>query len=152
MVVSDYYQQLLTQTLLPFITTTVLVFQLRRHYIFYLMSFAFKPVSSFYRLTQSFGLSLSLLSLDIHKQQLISASYTQNSFRRTRLISSSSDVIFTKSAWPDDSLLCPSWQDPSAVVYPPLYASAFTHLKKSCWGVNNPGRQRTPFDHTFLFK
>lgn len=89
--------------------------------------FAFKPpdflpclcLFLYFADVHNLSLCLSLPSLDIHKQQLISAGYTWNSFRWTRLISSSSDVIFTKSAWPDGSLLCPSWQDPSAVVYPP---------------------------------
>lgn len=82
----------------------------------------------------------SLPPLDIHKQWLISARYTWNSFRRTRLISSSSDVILTKSAWSDGSLLCPLWRDLSDVVYPPdtVCICIYTHEKKRLLGCKQP--------------
>lgn len=80
-------------------------------------------------------------SPDIHRQWLISASSTSNGFRWTRLISSSSDVIFTKLPWSDGSLSS-ARRDSIRLLFTlqTLYTSAFTHLKKEkgCWGVNNP--------------
>lgn len=80
-------------------------------------------------------------SPDIHRQWLISASSTRNGFRWTRLISSSSDVIFTKLPWSDGSLSS-ARRDSIRLLFTlqTLYTSAFTHLKKEkgCWGVNNP--------------
>lgn len=91
----------------------------------------------------------------IHWQQLISVCYTWTSFRRTKLISSPSDVIFTKWACSDDSLPLPVV---TAIVWcclPSRYCSQL-HLHKcrrnpaGC--VNNSGRHCAPFDHTFLFE
>lgn len=98
-------------TVLPFTGTFALFPPWTLWHLTLFSSFSLPPVV--------YNLCLSLPPLDVLKQLLISAGYTWNNFRRSRLISSSSDVIFTESAWSDGSLLCPSWQYPSDVVYPP---------------------------------
>lgn len=108
-------------------------------------------VHPFLHLSEVQNLCLSLHPLDIHKQWLISADYTWNSFRQTRLISASSDVIFTKPAWSDGSLLCPLWQDPSAVVYPPdtVCICIYTSEKKLL-GCKQPRKARCSLWSHFL--